>query len=123
MTDLKQALEEVYRDCQNLGWDGYGAPPVTLKTLIKAKEFLAALPINRTKNLEFSAEPSGDISFDWWDRANCQIGLGIDALGRITYASRFDSARVRGTEIFNITEGIPPQITMILDRFYSKDGV
>ena len=58
------ALRSFAKQCSEGDWDGYGAEAVSDTGLLCAETFIRALP-DGIAMPEISAEPDGQISFDW----------------------------------------------------------
>lgn len=74
--EVYTALDEVYEECKEPNWDGYGAEPVSEETVQQAKKFfrLVQMPIAVP---EVSAGPDGNISLEWYRKdANVIVYVG-----------------------------------------------
>ena len=99
---LEKNLLQVYNECQNPNWDGYGAESVTSITLEYAKQFLNILPEDvLIADLSVCADPDGDISFDWYWGPFGTISISISAEGKLCYAALYGDEKIHGVEIFN----------------------
>lgn len=78
-------------------WDGYDAQAAQPASVMKAVEFIDALP----KNLptpEIAVDPDGEISFDWYGGVRRQVSISVSPVGVLSYAGMFGSDYVRGKE-------------------------
>src|SRR5881396_3717871 len=57
-------LRQIYRECLEPNWDGYGALPVSEGAYWLAHQFLEALPLG-TPPPSFGAEPDGQFTLEW----------------------------------------------------------
>ena len=82
--------------------------PVDENTVILARLFVESLP-RSTPAPEISADPDGDISFDWFGPNNKVFSLSLNGAGRLAFAGRFGAgAKDRGTE--PMFDCVPPEI-------------
>lgn len=88
--------------------------PVSESTMREAVKFALLLP----KSLpipEISADPDGDISFDWVNRAGFMFSVSVSATGRLAYAGRFgEKSRVHGIE--QLSEACPHEILRGIEK-------
>ena len=94
-----EALYEVFGECCQPDWDGYGARKVSWENYLAAKRFVEALPVG-FRPPEVSADPDGEISFEWYKDRNCLFSVSIGHDNELTYAGLFGASRTRGTELF-----------------------
>jgi len=100
-------LSEIYQECSEDNWDGYGALPITQETYDEAVRFLNALP-SWLPIPEIIPEPDGDIGFEWNFGKNRLLAVNVDGTNRITYAGLLGTGnKAHGTEVF---DGSIPQI-------------
>ena len=93
-------LVEISRDCGAADWDGYGAKPVNELTFNFAVGFLYALP-STTAIPDVTAEPDGDIAFDWQNGENRCFSVSINEHGALTCVGMFGSSSTRAVEYFS----------------------
>jgi hypothetical protein len=96
---LLREIEEVFEKCASDNWDGYGAKGISVLTYANALAFLLRLPTNAPM-AEITAEPDGDIAFEWYLSPDRVLAVSIGRDNTLTYAGRFGSATTYGTEIF-----------------------
>ena len=112
-----EALESTFRDCSADDWDGYGAKAVNTATFYQAERFLKNLPTTFPIP-EISAEPDGEIAFEWYMGPRRVVSVSIGSEGKITYAGIFGRNKAQGTEYF---EGeLPKTIIQQLGRLLSQ---
>jgi hypothetical protein len=86
----RQALAEVqstFEECAEPDWDGYGAQGVRPETYAQAVRFLLALPTTVPKP-EVTAEPDGEIAFEWYRSGACVFVVSVGEGGILTYTFR-----------------------------------
>lgn len=90
-------LNEVRVEAAEAGWDGHGARPVSFDAYLYARRFLEALPTT-APSPEVSADPDGEVSFDWVFGPRKALTLSIGSNGRCSYAWIRGKQKSRGTE-------------------------
>lgn len=93
-------LEQVFEDASSAGWDGYGADPVTQETFDTAKRFIEALP-NTWPAPEISADPDGEITFEWGRGPDMVFAVSIGASDLADYAGLFGRVKIHGREVLS----------------------
>ncbi len=115
--DAVSELMETFEDAAVPNWDGFGARPVALATLEKAKAFLAALPPDMPSP-EISADPDGEIAFDWTLDRDWTMAVSLGPDGRLSHAGLYGPSRAYGTEEF--VEEIPRTVLRGLERLFAR---
>jgi len=92
-------LYQVFEECRDSGWDGYGAEPISFETYEKAKQFVAALPRSISAP-QISVEPDGEISFEWYSNPSRVFSVSVSPKNELNYAGLFGASRAYGTEVF-----------------------
>ena len=124
--ELYEVLDEVYNECSEPDWDGYGALPVTEANLDVAKRFIELLsgyvnklinPSSRIEIPDILAEPSGEIGFEWRKGTRSIFIVSVDSRNTMSYAGIFGGNKIHGTEYFG--DNIPQIIIDSLNRLYS----
>ncbi|MEW6363672.1 MAG: hypothetical protein AB1714_03425 [Acidobacteriota bacterium] len=105
-------LFRVYEECQNAGWDGHGAAPVSEATYEQAREFLEALPLG-APGPSFGAEADGHITMEWYGGPRRTLSVSITPDGEIHYAALLGASKSFGSEPFL---GESPAIVLDLIR-------
>ena len=82
---LISELREIASECSDSNWDGYGAKGISEAVLIRAETFIRALP-DSIPAPEISAEPDGQISFDWLPSRTRTFTLSVGSNTRLAYA-------------------------------------
>lgn len=113
----QQELLEVYRNCAEIDWDGYGAKSVAPLTLLQAKRFLAALP-STVPAPEVGADPDGDISFEWCSAPRWVFSVSVNSCGDLVYAGLFGE-REKHHGVMEFTGSLPHEILAYIMRTQS----
>lgn len=98
--DLLRQLYQVLEECGRSNWDGYGAHSILFETYEKAKRFAQALPFGIPAP-EVSAEPDGEITFEWFATPTRVFSVSVGANNELNYAGLFGASRTYGTEVFH----------------------
>jgi hypothetical protein len=98
--DLLLQLYQVLKECGRSNWDGYGAESVLFETYEKAKRFAQALPFGIPVP-EVSAEPDGEITFEWFATPARVFSVSVGPNNELNYAGLFGASRTYGTEVFH----------------------
>jgi hypothetical protein len=98
--DLLRQLYQVLEECGRSNWDGYEAQSVLFETYEKAKRFAQALPFG-TPAPEVSAEPDGEITFEWFATPTRVFSVSVGPNNELNYAGLFGASRTYGTEVFH----------------------
>lgn len=114
---LKQALNELARDCSMPNWDGEGAAPVEQSTLASARRFVDALPMGLPEP-EPGVHPDGEIAFSWIGGKGHRLSLAVGPTGRITYAYRRSPSKMNGTEWLG--DRIPQALVEYIATFIAR---
>ncbi len=118
-SDRQESLGELYevlRECGRSDWNGYGSQPVSFATYERAKQFLLVLP-REIRKPEVSADPDGEISFEWYKSPSHVFSVSISGNNEINYAGLFGASRAYGSEVFH--EEIPQVVLAHVRRVAS----
>lgn len=107
------SLLEVYKDCSRENWDGYGALAIPYDAYEEAKKIINLLP-SSIQIPEITAEPNGEIGFEWRRGKGQIFVISIGGKHRINYAGIFGDNKTHGSEYFE--ETIPSVIIENLRR-------
>jgi hypothetical protein len=91
-----EELADVYNDCRNPGWDGYGAAAVEQETLRMAYTIIESLPLGFPRP-SISAQPDGQLTLEWYHAPTRTLSISIDPDGFIHYGGLFGSEKHFGT--------------------------
>jgi hypothetical protein len=105
--EYEDALRRLHRECGEANWDACGADPVQPETLTMALEFAQALPASFAL-ADVSADPDGDIDFEWYRDKDACFSVSVSAAGVLTYAGIVRGRRAAGTE--DLTDPLPDVI-------------
>ena len=97
--EAAESLLELYKDCSEPNWDGYGANPVSKDSISEALEFIQLLP-SSFPIPQILAEPSGEIGLEWYKDKKMIFAISFNGNGMITYAGIFGSKKIHGEEYF-----------------------
>jgi|FLOH01.1.fsa_nt_gi hypothetical protein len=98
-SQLISDLREITAECAHQDWDGYGAQAVSDTVILRAEAFIRALP-ESIPAPEISAEPDGQISFDWLPSRTRTFTLSVNAGNRLAYAWIDGANRGNAAEAF-----------------------
>jgi len=108
------SLYEMYDDCSEPGWDGYGSEAVDQVTFDEAYKFLNSLP-SWISMPEIVPESNGDIGFEWYFGKDKVFVVSVEGSGQLNYAGILGLGnKAHGTEIFDGT--IPKSIIENISR-------
>src|SRR5437868_2072164 len=77
-----EELAEVYKECRNPGWDGYGAKAVEQETLRGTYLLIESLPLGFPRP-SISAQPDGQLTLEWYRTPTRTLSLSVDPDGFI----------------------------------------
>jgi len=103
--------------CSEDDWDGYRAEAVSDTVLLCAEAFIRALPDGLAMP-EISAEPDGQISFDWLPTKTKTFTLSVGSSDRLAYAWIDGSNRGHAVDLFE-GDQLPPRVLGELQRILS----
>lgn len=111
-----EELEKVYEECSEANWDGYGAMPISRATYSKARKLLRMMPSSLPRS-DISAEPDGEITFEWYKEKYFVFVISVGSDNLITYAGLFgESNKIHGTEYF--ADELPEIIRHCIRRLF-----
>lgn len=106
-------LAEVWEECRNPNWDGYGASALDQGALQNAYRFIEALPLG-VPLPAVGAEPDGDVALEWYRHPRWTLSVSVSPDGTLYYAALFGTSDVRGSEPFF---GEVPEIILSMIRW------
>ena len=79
-SQCKQAVQELLQTAGEANWDGEGADPVTEEIVETAMQVVDHLPLDTIEPPEISADPHGNVEFDWYldNGTMFTISIGIE---------------------------------------------
>lgn len=107
-SQLISDLRAIAADCAQEDWDDYGAKAVSDTVIFRAEAFIRALPESISAP-EISAEPDGQISFDWLPSRTRTFTLSVNAGNRLAYAWIDGANRGNAAEVFE-RGALPPRL-------------
>lgn len=110
-------LDNVMLDCQQAGWDGYGAEPVTPATHAAAKRFIRSLPPG-FPTPELAPDPDGCINFEWHRSPRKTLAVSVHPDYRVDFAALLGAATIHGSEPF-FSEKLPLSVVDLVRRLYA----
>lgn len=115
LDELHDALNELYRECSQPDWDGYGAAAISQDAYEEAEKIISLLP-SSIPIPEIVAEPTGDIGFEWHKEIGQVFAFSVRGNHIIIFAGIIAGNKVHGSEYFDDT--IPLMIRQYLKRLY-----
>ena len=115
LDELRDHLNEIYRECSQLDWDGYGAIAISKDAYEEANKVIEFLP-SSIQMPEIVAEPTGDIGFEWYKERGHVFAISVRGNHTIIFAGIISGNKVHGSEYFNDT--LPLIIRHYLIRLY-----
>lgn len=112
---LQSRLESLIPDITNLCVASLNNPiPVDAATVLAAVSFAFSLP--RLGSMpEVSADPDGEIAFDWAGPSGEMFSVSVNKYNRLAYAGWFgENSRIHGIE--RLAEGCPQQIVRGIEK-------
>ena len=89
-------LSMVWEQCRNANWDGEGAEAISTETHDVARRLLEALP-SGTPLPSISAEPDGQLNFEWYQAPRRLLSASISPVGTVYWAALIGSEDPRGS--------------------------
>lgn len=116
LDEMRDSLNEIFRECMRADWDGYGAVAISEDAYEEAKKIINLLP-SSIPVPEILAEPTGDIGFEWHKGEGQVFAISVRGKNLIFFAGLNAGNKVHGSEYFEDT--IPLVIRQYLRRLYS----
>jgi len=96
---IREELAEVWEECGEPNWDGYGAIPVSSDSYQNAQRLLLALPLG-AKLPSVGAVPNGNITLEWHHSRRRSLTVAVGPDGDLNYAALIGSRQACGKEPF-----------------------
>ena len=109
-------LAEVWKQCREPGWDGYGALPVSRDVYWNTYLFLEALPLGFPRP-SIGAEPDGQLTLEWYRNPRRVVSVSVAPDDLLHYAALLGPDRMWGTVTFD--GEIPETVSSLVSRVYS----
>jgi len=110
---LFNRLDNILKECDYDGWDGYNGDKVTKKVLEYTSEFIKTIPIE-IENPEIVPESDGCIGLNWDANKYMNISISIGTDGFIYYASIIGENKIHGK--YSIGIGITEDLLDIIKK-------
>ncbi len=110
---LREELGEVWEQCREPNWDGFGALAVDNDTLRNTYMLLESLPLG-PRPPSVGAEPDGSLTLEWHRSPRRTLSVSVSPDGDLHYAALFGPNREYGTEVF--FGEIPERILALIQR-------
>jgi hypothetical protein len=110
---LREELGEIWEQCRDPNWDGFGSLAVNNDTLRNTYVFLESLPLG-TPGPSVGAEPDGSFTLEWHRSPRRTLSVSVSPDGDLHFAAIFGPSRVYGTEAF--FGEIPDNILALIRR-------
>lgn len=114
--DLLQELYEVFLECSEENWDGYGAKAIDPIFYSEAIRFFTALPIATIPRPEITVDPDGEVVFEWYNGPKRIFSISVGGNSELTYAGLFGSNKTSGIEYFG--DELPKTILENIQRVF-----
>jgi hypothetical protein len=82
------ALNQIYQRCQASNWDGEGADPILLETVLEAHKLFSLLP-SSVPTPELLPESTGAIAFEWYRGRNRVYVISVCGRKSIEFAGLY----------------------------------
>ncbi len=117
-TDLAlEQLDQIYDECSEPDWDGYEADPISLDTYLEARKLLSMIPVSLPQP-QISAEPDGEIGFEWYKDKYSIFVVSVGGNSILTYAALFGKdCKTHGTEFLG--RELPPNVVPNVKRVFA----
>jgi hypothetical protein len=119
LDDAVAVLNDVYQECCESNWDGYGAQAITEEAYQEAFKLLTLLPSNVLMP-EVVPEPTGAIGLEWSRGRRFVFVASVCGENFITYAGLFGVNRIHGSECFG--DSLPLVIIENIRRLYAPQA-
>ncbi|MGM7318918.1 hypothetical protein [Idiomarina sp. ST10R2A5] len=117
---LVDELFTLFVHCRKSNWDGFDARPVSESTVAKSLELIIALNSEEAAACELTAEPDGDIAFDWSSESGEIFSISVNENGTLNYAGHFsDKNKVYG--VTDLGEMDKSYLECLIKNAISKD--
>ncbi len=108
ISEALNELDDLFAECSEPNWDGHGATPIHALTYERAKIFLESLPSTAGRP-EVSADPDGEIAFDWRFGRGRLLAVSIGLNGSLSFIYRNGAVRMRNT-IWFLDQQVPAEL-------------
>jgi hypothetical protein len=117
---MGEQLLLILEECRRPNWDGFGAEPVTMETLVNAERITRLIP-DDTLIPTIAGLPDGGIGFQWENSVGSLLTLSVYSESQTTYVYiDANGAEDSGTESFS--HSLPLKIQELLISLFSERG-
>ncbi|HEB71047.1 MAG TPA: hypothetical protein ENI77_00320 [Nitrospirae bacterium] len=113
--DLEEDVIEILEECEEEGWDGYGAKPIKPENKYRIKMILDLLQYNLLPP-EIIPEPDGYLSFEW-RRDDVAFSVTVEPC-KLVYAAILGAGRTQHGEEPFYGDDLPEAIKDILTKYF-----
>lgn len=113
---VQALLDDLYLladDCREEDWNGFGASPLSLRSLGNAEKFIRCLGMD-SRDASLGANAKGWVTLQWGPSAKWTLSIVITNDGWLHWAALFGSVREHGTTPF--MGAIPKNIAKLIQR-------
>jgi hypothetical protein len=115
--NVLDGLDALQQECAVQGWDGYSAVSISSAIFELAKSIISVFP-SHMPFPEISAEPDGNISFEWYRSPFRVLSVSVTPDSDMHYAALIGcSTKAYGTEPFK--GSFPEAILQIVQRIFA----
>ncbi|MEK6373873.1 MAG: hypothetical protein AABO58_14400 [Acidobacteriota bacterium] len=112
-----RALATAVSERRFADWDGYGAKPASISSMMYAIGLLKRLPPEAPEP-DISIDPDGEVALEWHRAPRLVFSVSVGPLGELTYAGLFGGSKVHGVET-HMGDAIPRAIRAGIQRVYA----
>lgn len=117
--ELQKTAIEVFNECQEPGWDGYDATPISKAALEGAIALVAVLP-DRIDTPDIVPEADGRIALEWDRGTDMIFSLSVEG-NNLVYAGILGAGKRRSGEAL-FSKEMPFAIEHALSEHFSQAG-
>jgi len=110
---IMSTIYEIAETCKTADWDGYGALPLSTKSVSYGVQFVRLLP-DRSPMPEVSPEPDGVLALEWAASKSRRLSISFCDSDRIAYAWLDGSDRGHAIARFD-GQAIPQRVQDAID--------
>ena len=116
---LKKLLE-IYEECSEADWDGYGGNPISVEAYFEARTLLKIIPFSFPMP-DISPQPNGEVGLEWYRDRGFIFVISVGGKRKITYAGLFgENNETHGMESFG--DSLPRAMSENIKRLFPSLG-
>lgn len=108
-----EMLFDIAQGCSELGWDGYGATPISGEVYFQVATLINNFPVGLSAP-ELVPENDGAITFEWHNNYKQEISISINPNNVMYYAFVDGSEKKNGAYVFQ--ESLPPFLIHMINQ-------